>query len=206
MGCSNNPPDINNKDVKKKINEDEEKNLKENENNEEENNIPIKQSIAEEEEKKPKEILNEAKEDEAYKKRGRKGLTILENVKEFLPETITREELKNMVYNCIGDSIVPKKEYVKGKNLTKDQVEAIIDIVLKTVTDTEEEENEQKENDDPRLNDIKVKIGFYDADKEYVRKFFFRGKSPTDEEVENTLKNICGGNENTKLLAIEFED
>ena len=144
------------------------------------------------------------KEDEAYKKRGRKGLTILENVKEFLPETITRDELKNMVYNCIGDSIVPKSEYVKGKNLTKDQVEGIIDIVFKTVTD--EDDNEEKDYDDPRLNDVKVKIGFYDADKENIRKFFFRGKNPTDEEVETMLKNICGGNENTKLLALDLED
>ena len=201
MGCSSDTPTINSNEGKKptedKEKKDENKNLKE-------CPVPeIKQSIVEEE-KKPKEILNEAKEDEAYKKRGRKGLTILENVKEFLPETITRDELKNMVYNCIGDSIVPKSEYVKGKNLTKDQVEGIIDIVFKTVTD--EDDNEEKDYDDPRLNDVKVKIGFYDADKENIRKFFFRGKNPTDEEVETMLKNICGGNENTKLLALDLED
>ena len=201
MGCSSNTPTINN-DEGKKPTEDKEK--KEENKNLKECPVPeIKQNIVEEE-KKPKEILNEAKEDEAYKKRGRKGLTILENVKEFLPETITRDELKNMVYNCIGDSIVPKSEYVKGKNLTKDQVEGIIDIVFKTVTD--EDDNEEKDYDDPRLNDVKVKIGFYDADKENIRKFFFRGKNPTDEEVETMLKNICGGNENTKLLALDLED
>ena len=203
MGCSSNTPTINDNEGKKpkptedKVKKEENKNLKE---------CPIteiKQSIVEEE-KKPKEILNEAKEDEAYKKRGRKGLTILENVKEFLPETITRDELKNMVYNCIGDSIVPKSEYVKGKNLTKDQVEGIIDIVYKTVTD--EDDNEEKDYDDPRLKDVKVKIGFYDANKENIRKFFFRGKDPTDEEVDTMLKNICGGNENTKLLALDLED
>ena len=201
MGCSSHTPTINNNEGKKPT-EDKEK--KEENKNLKECPVPeIKQSIVEEE-KKPKEILNEAKEDEAYKKRGRKGLTILENVKEFLPETITRDELKNMVYNCIGDSIVPKSEYVKGKNLTKDQVEGIIDIVYKTVTD--EDDNEEMDYDDPRLHDVKVKIGFYDADKENIRKFFFRGKNPTDEEVETMLKNICGGNENTKLLALDLED
>ena len=201
MGCSSNPQNINDNEGKKPTEDNEKK--EEPKNLKECADIPIKQSIVEEE-KKPKEILNEAKEDEAYKKRGCKGLTILENVKEFLPETITRDELKNMVYNCIGDSIVPKSEYVKGKNLTKDQVEGIIDIVFKTVTD--EEDNEEKDYDDPRLNDVKVKIGFYDADKENIRKFFFRGKNPTDEEVETMLKNICGGNENTKLLALDLED
>ena len=202
MGCSSSTPTLNDDEVKKKLAKDKEKD--ENKNLKESADTSIKKSIVQEEEKKPKEILNEAIEDKAYKKRGRKGLTILENVKEFLPETITRDELKNMVYNCIGDSVVPKSEYVKGKNLTKDQVEGIIDIVFKTVTD--EDDNEEKDYDDPRLNDVKVKIGFYDANKENIRKFFFRGKNPTDEEVDNMLNNICGGNENTKLLALDLED
>jgi len=202
MGCSSSTPTLNDDEVKKKLTKDKEKD--ENKNLKESADTSNKKIIVQEEEKKPKEILNEAIEDKAYKKRGRKGLTILENVKEFLPETITRDELKNMVYNCIGDSVVPKSEYVKGKNLTKDQVEGIIDIVFKTVTD--EDDNEEKDYDDPRLNDVKVKIGFYDANKENIRKFFFRGKNPTDEEVDNMLNNICGGNENTKLLALDLED
>ena len=140
-----------------------------------------------------------------YKKRSCKGLTILENVKEYMPETISREEVKNMVYNALGNTIVKDKyEYVKGKNLTKDQVEFIIDLLLKTIT--ENENIEQEDFDDERFNDVKVNIGFYDVNVENVRRIIFREENPSKEEIENMLNEISGGNENTKLLAVELQD
>ena len=140
-----------------------------------------------------------------YKKRSCKGLTILENVKEYMPETISREEVKNMVYNALGNTIVKDKyEYVKGKNLTKDQVEIIIDLLLKTIT--ENENIEQEDFDDERFNDVKVNIGFYDVNVENVRRIIFREENPSKEEIENMLNEISGGNENTKLLAVELQD
>ena len=47
------------------------------------------------------------------------------------------------------------------------------------------EDNEEEENqaEDERLKDVKVKIGFYNADKENARKIIFRDKNPTDEEI-----------------------
>ena len=210
------------------------KNLIENEN-EKNNKEDIKQSINEENDKnqKGKDIIkssiknslveydnriivppaqkefvvegNTEVEKKSYKKRSCKGLTILENVKEYLPETISREEIKSMVYNALGNSVVlDDSEYVKGKNFTKDQVEAIIDILFKTVTDNEN--IEQKDFEDEKLKDVKVKIGFYDANIENVRRIIFKGKNPTDEEVENMLNQITYNNETTKLLAVELED
>lgn len=140
-----------------------------------------------------------------YKKRSCKGLTILENVKEYMPETISREEVKNMVYNALGNTVVKDKfEYIKGKNLTKDQVEVIIDLLLKTIT--ENENIEQEDFDDERFNDVKVNIGFYDVNVENVRRIIFREENPSKEEIENMLNEISGGNENTKLLAVELQD
>ena len=111
-----------------------------------------------------------------------------------------------MIYNALGDTVVnDKSQYIKGKNLTKDQVEGITDMLLKTVK--KEEGEEEEEVVDKRLEDVKVKIGFYDADKENVRKIIFRGKNPTDEEVDNMLNQLTSsGQENVKLLAVEFED
>ena len=141
-----------------------------------------------------------------YKKRAYTGLTILENVKQYLPEDISRDDIKGMIYNALGDTVVnDKSQYIKGKNLTKDQVEGITDMLLKTVK--KEEGAEEEEAIDKRLEDVKVKIGFYDADKENVRKIIFRGKNPTDEEVDNMLNQLTSsGQENVKLLAVEFED
>ena len=143
---------------------------------------------------------------DSYKKRAYTGLTILENVKQYLPEDISRDDIKGMIYNALGDTVVnDKSQYIKGKNLTKDQVEGITDMLLKIVK--KEEGEEEEEVVDKRLEDVKVKIGFYDADKENVRKIIFRGKNPTDEEVDNMLNQLTSsGQENVKLLAVEFED
>ena len=148
---------------------------------------------------------NDTKVSKSYKKRTFKGLTILENVKQYFPENIERDYIKDMVINALGGNIVnDKSEYVRGKNLTKDQVEGIIDVLFKIVS--ENENVEKNEIEDQRLNDIKVNIGFYDANEENIRKFIFKGKNPTDEEVENTLNQFNSGEAETKILAVEIED
>jgi len=148
---------------------------------------------------------NDTKVSKNYKKRTFKGLTILENVKQYFPENIERDYIKDMVNNALGGNIVnDKSEYIKGKNLTKEQVEGIIDVLFKIVS--ENENVEKNEIEDERLNDIKVNIGFYDANKENIRKFIFKGKNPTDEEVENTLNQFNSGEAETKILAVEIED
>ena len=111
-----------------------------------------------------------------------------------------------MVYNALGNSIVNNKsEYIKGKNVTKEQVEGIIDMLMDIVS--KNETSETNKFDDERLNDVNLKIGFYDGDKENVRKFMFRGRNPTEQEVENTYNQLSSnGTENVKFLAIEFVD
>ena len=142
---------------------------------------------------------------DSYKKKAYKGLTILENVKEYLPKDIKKEDIKGMVYNALESSIVSKSEYVKGKNLTNDQVEGIVDALFNIVS--KNQNSEKNDFEDERLNDVKIKIGFYDVDKENVRKFIFRGKNPTENEVENRYNQLTSnGSENVKLLAVEFQD
>ena len=149
---------------------------------------------------------NAESKDELYKIKAYKGLTILENVKEYLPQDISRNDIKGMVYNALGDTIVnDKSNYIKGKNLTSDQVEGIVDMLMNIVS--KNENSEESKFDDERLNDVKLKIGFYDGNKENVRKFMFRGKNPSDQDVENTYNQLSSnGTENVKFLAIEFQD
>ena len=132
-------------------------------------------------------------------------MTILENIKEFIPEKTDRDYIKNMVYNCLSANIVKNEsEYIKGKNFTHEQVEGIIDTLFKIVNENENVEiNDIK---DERLNDVNVKIGFYDANEENIKKFIFKGKNPTDEEVENMLDNFNSGNGGTKILEIEWQN
>ena len=43
---------------------------------------------------------------------------------------------------------------------------------------------ENKSKDDYRLKGLKLTIWFYDADKENVKKLFFKDKNPSEEEIE----------------------
>ena len=148
---------------------------------------------------------NDANENQKYIKRKYKGVTILENVKEYFQENLERDFIKNMVNNVLSGNIVKdKSKYIKGKNLTYDQVEGIIDILFKIVS--ENENVEKNEVDDERLNDVKVNIGFYDANEENIRKYIFKGKNPTEEEVENALNQFNSRGDQAKILAIEIVD
>ena len=123
--------------------------------------------------------------DENFKKETRKGLTILENVKEILPKDISKDKIREMVVNALGDTIVEdESKFIKGVNLTKAHVETIVDALFNIVTQTEENENIEDDRYKD-FKDINISIGFYDANEENVRKFMFKGKNPTDEQVKN---------------------
>ena len=144
-----------------------------------------------------------------YKKETQKGLTVLENVKEFLPKDISKENIRDMVYNALGGTIVEdKSKFIKGVNLTTEHAQVIIDV-LYNIVHKEKDEDEKEKNDiidNESLKDINVSIGFYDATEENVRKFMFKKKGPTDEEVKNALNQLTAGDVDAKILAIEIKD
>ena len=152
---------------------------------------------------------------ENYKKETQKGLTVLENVKEILPKDISKESIKDMVYNALGNTIVEdKSKFIKGVNLTKEHAQTIIDVLYNLVHKKENEDDNENENekkpedivDNTTLKDVNVTIGFYDATEENVRKFMFKKKNPTDEEVKNALNQLTAGDVDAKILAIEIKD
>ena len=133
-----------------------------------------------------------------------KNLMISENVFEFLPEDISKEEIKNMVYNSLGNSIVDDKlKYIKGKNLTKEQVKCIIDILYMNVI----HENNSENNYGEILGDAKIKIRMCDINKENVKNIIFKNnKNPDDEDVDEMLNQLTSSSENMKLFVIELLD
>ena len=109
----------------------------------------------------------------SYKKETQKGLTILENVKEILPKDISKENIKDMVYNALGNTIVDKSKFIKGVNLTDEHAQNIVDILYNIVHNNENLE----QIDNLSLKDINVTIGFYDATEEKGNQ---RERSSTD--------------------------
>ena len=196
--------EINDNDNDNEKNENIDKNKKKkitlNDYNEEDNKIILPPAT--------KEFIvegNDTNVNKNYKKRAYQGVTILENIKNYFPENIERDFIKDMVYNTLGQNIVKdESQFIKGKNLTVKQVDGVIDVIFKIVH--ENENVEKNEVEDERLKDVKVNIMFYDANEENIRKFIFKDKNPTDEEVENTLKQFNSGEEEVKILGVEILD
>ena len=141
---------------------------------------------------KPKEIKKE-------KFKPLKNINILDNVKEYFPGDVTRDEIEEMVLSAIGDSIVKGLNFKKGVNLTMEHAQAIIDILYMTINET----NNGDKNYEKILEDVKLKIGFCDINKDSIKNIMFKGQNPTDEEIEQVLEQFEGCI-NPKLFVIEL--
>ena len=126
-----------------------------------------------------------------------KGVTVLENVMESFPSSVTRDEIKEMVSNSLKNST--KKSEAGSKKLTEDQVEGIIDMIMVAISD-----NNNKKINDKRLDDVKAIIGFYKVNKENIRNLFYKGQKPTESEVEEMVNKLKNENEDTNILVIEL--
>ena len=160
------------------------------------------------------------------------GVTIVNNIKDYLPQNITKEEIREMVYNVLEDKIVDDiSKVIRGKTITKEQVDAIVNIVYDKVkgdkNDSDDENNKKNINNNINnnsngnnnivrrnerrksrrysiLNQVFVNIGLTDLTPEFVKNTVFRKKNPTQQQIDNAIKNISQGNPNVKVLTIEL--
>ena len=160
------------------------------------------------------------------------GVTIVNNIKDYLPQNITKEEIREMVYNVLEDKIVDDvSKVIRGKTITKEQVDAIVNIVYDKVKgdkNDSDDENKKKNNNNninnnsngnnnivrrnerrksrrySILNQVFVNIGLTDLTPEFVKNTVFRKKNPTQQQIDNAIKNISQGNPNVKVLTIEL--
>ena len=130
-----------------------------------------------------------------------KNIKILDNVREYLPEDVTRDEIEEMVMGAIGDNVVQSSQFKKGINLTREHVEALIDIIYMNLIGT----NNGDKNYDEILGDVKLKIGFCDVNSDSVKNIMFKGQNPTEDEIETVLEQFKSSI-NPKLFVIELLD
>ncbi len=128
-----------------------------------------------------------------------KGVTILENVMENIPPTVTRDEIKEMVNNSLGGYSRKVNSEAGNKKLTEAQIEGIIDMIMVAISD-----NNNKSIIDKRLDDVKAVIGFYPVNKENIRNLFYKGQKPTEDKVEDMVNTLSNGNEGINILVIEL--
>ena len=126
-----------------------------------------------------------------------KNIIILDNVKEYLPEDILIDEIEEMVFNALGNYIVDKSEYKKGINLTKEQAQVLCDILFNHIC------GDKKNINQGLLDNIKLKIGFCDVNRDNIKNIMFRGQNPTKEDIEDVYMQFQGSI-NPKLFVIEL--
>ena len=147
----------------------------------------------------PQEISIQRSQRQKEKVKPLKNIQILDNVKEYLPDDVTRDEIEEMVMGAIGDNVVESTHFKKGINLTREHVEALIDIIYMNLVGT----NNGNKDYDKILGDVKLKIGFCDINKESVKNIMFKGQNPTEGEIEQVLEQFKSSI-NPKLFVIEL--
>ena len=138
-----------------------------------------------------------------YRKFKFNGITVVQNLKDYIPDQISKEEIKEMVYNAFGEGIVDNNNYyIPGKTVTIEQANAIVDLIERYIKTDSNVENLQ---DNSILNGVNLTIDLVDLNKEIIKEKMFKGKDPTDVQLENVLKNLSQGQKNVKILSIEFQ-
>ena len=138
-----------------------------------------------------------------YRKFKFNGITVVQNLKDYIPSNITKSEIKDMVYNAFGEGLVDDKKYfIPGKTILKEQADAIIDLILKYIQDDTNIENLEN---DSILDGLNLTIDLVDLNKDIIKEKMFKGKNPSDLQLENILKNLSQGANNVKILSIEFQ-
>ena len=161
--------------------------------------IYLKKELTEEEKKEKEKI----KKTISKKLKSYSFLTISENVLDYLPNDISKNEIRQLIYDALKSSIINDKDkYIKGKNLTVEQVNCLIDILYNCIAniDNDKEEKRYKE----LLGDVKLKLDFCEINKENVRKIIFKDLDPTDEDIDEILAQFNNSEDRPKLFVIEL--
>ena len=148
------------------------------------------------------------------------GVVIVENLKDYLPENITKEDILQMVENALANQIEEdESKVVRGKTVSRRQVEAIADIVYLRLKDEDNEDKPaiinstdikkpiEKRRTRVRhscINQLFVTVGMRDLSPELLKETCFKGKEVTELQIENAMKNISQGMKDVKVLTIDI--
>ena len=146
-------------------------------------------------EKENKKLKNDAKKIQFN------NITIVDNLSNYFPKNISKEEINEMVKMALNGYIIedPTK-YVPGQNITIEHVELLGQYIYENI-------NKNKNNnkmDYSIIEQINVRIGMSELNKDLIEKIFFRGRKISKIQSDIIIKNLSKGNKGVKALYIEL--
>jgi len=127
------------------------------------------------------------------------GITIVQNLKDYFPQDITKEEIKNLVFEAFGNSIVDDMSlYIPGQTVTFEQAIELSNYIYNIIKN-------KKNNNEQCLEDLNVKIDLVPLNKKLIKEKMFKGQDPSEKQIENVFQSYGGESNNIKVLTIEFQ-
>ena len=126
---------------------------------------------------------NEEKE-KYWKRYNYNGVIIVEDLKEYFPKDISRDEIQELIFEAFGDNIVEDDDLIiPGQTASYDQVLELCDYVFNFIKG-----NEKKMKENRALKKLKVKVDLVPLDKKLINDKLFKGKDPNEKQFENAPK------------------
>ena len=104
-----------------------------------------------------------------------------------------------MVFEAFGDSIVEDISlYIPGQTVTYEQAIELSNYVYNFI------KNKANKNE-KCLEDLNIKIDLVPLNKKLIKDKMFKGKEPSDKELEKVYQSYGGESSDIKVLTIEFQ-
>ena len=137
--------------------------------------------------------LNNKKDKSKYWKRTEfNGIIIVEDLKDYFPKDISKEEIQELIFED-DDLIIP------GQTASYDQVLELADYVFNYIKG-----NDTKFKNNKSLKKLNIKIDLVNLDKKLIKDKLYKGKDPTEKQIENSFKLYEGNAKDVKVLSIEY--
>ena len=140
------------------------------------------------------------KKNKFIKKSKLNGIIIVENLKDYFPKDISRDEIQELIFEAFGDNIVEDDDLIiQGQTASYDQVLQLCDYVFNYIKG-----NEKKMKENNALQNLNIKIDLVPLDKKLIKDKVYKGKDLNDRQLNGVMDKYNRNKKDVKVLTIEF--
>jgi len=140
------------------------------------------------------------KKNKFIKKSKLNGIIIVENLKDYFPKDISRDEIQELIFEAFGDNIVEDDDLIiPGQTASYDQVLQLCDYVFNYIKG-----NEKKMKENNALQYLNIKIDLVSLDKKLIKDKVYKGKDLNDRQLNRVMDKYNRNKKDVKVLTIEF--